>query len=136
MVAFSTDSVRNAIHELKIILARMMPRNLSNLQLAAETIDSPPITLGRLVVSDRARRALDKHLMPLHKLLGCHMWGIFGDVRLDEAIQLGEAAQRREPVTSRHTLGNFVILVTTQYLVDSNGVAGPVTSVTHSGERS
>jgi hypothetical protein len=136
MVAFSTDSVRNAIHGLKSILGRMMPRNLSNLQLAAETVDSPPITLGSIVVSERARRALDKYLMPLHKLLGCHMWGIFGDVSPDEAIQLSEAARNKQPVTSRYTLGNFVILVTTQYLLDSNGVTGPVTSVSHSGERS
>lgn len=126
-LVFSEQSVAVARLKLRQLLAQKLPKTLANLALA-----DPPerlIEIGRLEVSERARRTLDQFHMPLHRLLECHSLGCFGEVGLDEAELLGEAARNGEPVTSRYAVGNRTILVKTEYVPNDDARRSPVTSV-------
>lgn len=113
--AFSPQSVPRVVHGLELRIAEMMPRRLANVVLdpRSAALDPPPVKLGRLMVSDAARRTLDKHRMPLHHLLRCHELGGWGDVSNEEAQRLSEAAVAAKAVTSRFPIFDRVVLVTT-----------------------
>jgi len=134
-LAFAPNLVRNAVYELKTILARKMPRTISNIALAPDSLSEPILSIGKLVVSVQARRTIDKWSVPLHSLLGSHKIGVFGDVSQADVVELTIAARCRKPVTSRYSVGDQVILVTTQYVTNEDGNAEPVTNVTQFGER-
>lgn len=110
---FCPYSVPRLVHERELRLAAMMPRRLANVVLDPRTMDPPPIRLGRLVVSDAARRTLDKHKRPLHQLLRCHELGGFDMVSTAEACRLSDAVVNGEAVTSQFTIFDRVILITT-----------------------
>lgn len=111
--AYSPHSVPRLAHELELRFAAMMPRRLADIVLDPRTMDPPPVKLGRLEVSDAARRTLDKHKLPLHHLLCCHELGGWGEVSTEESQRLSEAAGAAKAVTSRFPIFDRVVLVTT-----------------------
>lgn len=119
-LAFSEASAARALHELRTMLAERLPRTLVNIVVMDEI--EPLIELGQLEVSEKARRSLDKFHMPLHRLLECHSLGCFGDVSLEEAARLSEAARDGESVTSRYVVGDRTILVTTEPMAGSGSI--------------
>lgn len=123
-LSFSEASVAQALNTLQTLLAERvlrahpatrLPRTLSDIVLADED-DARLIDLGELEISEQARRALDKFQMPLHRLLECHSLGCFGDISVEEATRLSEAARNGKAVTSRYVLGDRAVLVTSERL--------------------